>query len=164
MNYEKFENSEVEIKKEKTNIKEIIEWIKKQYQPSLINSKQSIEIISQEDFKEVDKEKFTQIVHNIIWNFMKYSWRWTTLRINLKEDYINFSDNWVWVKESKVPFLMEKFYQWDKSKTGRADNRWIWIWLSIVDKLVRAHKWSIDIWSRENEGFAIRIFTKSSHL
>lgn len=163
MNYEKFENSEIKINKEKTNIKELIEWIKSQYEPSLISSKQSIEIISEEDFKEVDKEKFSQITQNIIWNFLKYAGRGTTLRINLKEDYINFSDNWSWIKESKVPFLLEKFYQWDKSKTWRADDRWIWVWLSIVEKIVKAHWWSIDVWSKENEGFAIRIFTKTSH-
>jgi K+-sensing histidine kinase KdpD len=97
-------------------------------------------------------------VHNIIWNFLKYSWKNTTLKINVTGNYINFSDNWAWVKKSELPYLTEKFYQANKEKSWDAEKRWIWVWLSLVNKIINRHNWNYEIKSDTNLGFSFKIY------
>jgi signal transduction histidine kinase len=94
---------------------------------------------------------------------MKYAWKDTTLYVKIRKNFLEFKDDWAWVLESKIPFLTEKFYQADSSKTWTADDRGIWVGLSIVNKIIRSHKWKIYIHSGKNKWFSIKIFTQSSH-
>jgi signal transduction histidine kinase len=56
-----------------------------------------------------------------------------------------------------LPYLKEKFYQVDKSKTGDIKDRGLWVWLSIVDKIVQDSGGFVDIISAPWDGFTIRI-------
>jgi signal transduction histidine kinase len=93
----------------------------------------------------------------LIGNFLKYAWKESLLTINITKKYIDFSDNGVWVKQSEIPYLMEKFYQWNIEKTGNIEERWIWIGLSIVWKILDAHNWKHQIKSDEKKGFSFKI-------
>jgi signal transduction histidine kinase len=104
-----------------------------------------------------DKDLFVQMVHNLIWNFLKYAWKNTLLKINITRRYIDFYDNWVWVKSSEIPFLTEKFYQSKIEKTGDIDARWIWVWLSIVAKIINSHNWWYEIKSELWKWFSFKI-------
>jgi signal transduction histidine kinase len=94
---------------------------------------------------------------------MKYAWKETTLYVKIRKNYLEFKDDWAWVEEWKIPFLTEKFYQADSSKTWKADDRGIWVGLSIVHKIIKSHKWKIYIHSWKDKWFSIKIFTQSSH-
>jgi hypothetical protein len=97
-------------------------------------------------------------VHNLIGNFLKYAWKNTILKINITKKYIDFNDNWAWVKSSEVPFLTEKFYQSNIEKSWNIDARWIWVWLSIVTKIIDSHNWSYEIKSDLWKWFSFKIF------
>jgi K+-sensing histidine kinase KdpD len=94
----------------------------------------------------------------LIWNFLKYAWRETLLTINITKKYIDFKDNWKWIKKSEVQFLTEKFYQWNSEKTGDAEKRWIWVGLSLVEKIIEEHNWRIEIKSDIWQGFSFKIY------
>jgi signal transduction histidine kinase len=104
-----------------------------------------------------DKDLFVQLVHNLIWNFLKYAWKNTLLKINITKKYIDFVDNWIWVKSSEIPFLTEKFYQSNVEKSWNVETRWIWVGLSIVAKIVNSHNWGYDIKSDLGRGFGFRV-------
>jgi hypothetical protein len=89
---------------------------------------------------------------------LKYAWEWTLLTINITKNYIDFKDNWNWIKKSDVQFLTEKFYQWNSEKTGDAEKRWIWVWLSLVEKIIEEHNWKIEIKSDIWQWFSFKIF------
>jgi hypothetical protein len=38
------------------------------------------------------------------------------------------------------------------------EERWIWIWLSLVQKIVEAHKWKYRIKSELDKWFSIKIY------
>jgi hypothetical protein len=80
------------------------------------------------------------------------------MTINITKKYIDFSDDWVWIKKSEIPYLTEKFYQWDSTKSEDLEQRWIWIWLSIVWKIISEHNWSFKIESDKNKWFSFKIF------
>jgi hypothetical protein len=89
---------------------------------------------------------------------LKYAWKNTILKINITKKYIDFNDNWFWVKSSEIPFLTEKFYQSNIEKTWSIDTRWIWVWLSIVAKIIDSHNWSYEIKSDLWKWFSFKIF------
>jgi K+-sensing histidine kinase KdpD len=80
------------------------------------------------------------------------------MNINITKKYIDFVDNWKWIKKSEIPYLMEKFYQWDSSKSENVNSRWIGVWLSIVWKIIMEHNWSFKITSDTWEGFSFRVY------
>ena len=162
MDYEKFNSENLKLDLEKKNITEIIKDTASHYE-YFFNNNQKINVIDDDYEAPVDEDRFIQIVHNILTNFKKYAWDWTQMDIFVSDGVIYFKDNWAWVSKDKIPFLTHKFYQVDSSKSWDADERWIWVWLSIVQKIVAAHNWFLEIDSREWEWFEIRIFTKTSH-
>ena len=89
---------------------------------------------------------------------MKYSGKNTKMSINITKNYIDFADDWKGIKRAEIPYLMEKFYQWDSSKSEDVSTRWIWVWLSIVWKIILSHNWSFKINSDTWKGFSFRIY------
>jgi signal transduction histidine kinase len=134
----------------------LIEKVVSQYENNLLQNKQQITIIWEIE-KKVDKNLFKQIVHNLIWNFLKYAWIWTTMTIILTEEYIIFKDNWEWTDKKEVPLLKEKFYQAKKEKSWKIEERWIGVWLSIVSKIVKLHSWEMSIVSDYKKWFLVKI-------
>lgn len=66
-------------------------------------------------------------------------------------DIIIFQDNGRGVKAEDLPYLKEKFYQADKSKSGDVRDRGLGIGLSIIDKIVRDAGGAVDLISAEGE-------------
>ena len=159
MNYEKFENSKLELNLKKQNIFEIVKQVVETHKKNLQLTNQKIKITWDNNLEiMLDKNLFKQVVHNLIWNFLKYAWDNTLLTINITKKYIDFKDNWKWVSSSEIPFLTEKFYQAQKEKTWDASKRWIWVWLSLVAKIIEKHKWNFEINSEIWKWFSFKIF------
>ncbi len=159
MDYEKFENKKLKLKKKKKEIVTILKQIVETNKKRLKENKQRIKITwLNELYIDIDKDLFKQIWYNIIWNFLKYAWKNSLLKINITKNYIDFIDNWTWVKQKDIPFLTEKFYQWKSEKTGNIKERGIWVWLSIVKKIIKAHGWDVYIKSEEWKGFSFKIY------
>lgn len=158
MDYEKFENKNLELNTGTTNLSEVLKIIAETHKKRLKEKHQRIKITWEENVNIfMDKDLFIQVCHNIIGNFLKYAGKETLLTINITKKYIDFSDNWKGIKQSEIPFLMEKFYQWDIDKSGNIEERGIWVWLSIVWKVIEAHNWSYQIKSEEDKGFSFKI-------
>lgn len=158
MDYEKFENKHLELNITDENISSILKFVAETHKKRLKENHQRIKITWEEHLnREVDKDLFIQLCHNIVWNFLKYAWKETLLTINITKKYIDFTDNWKWIKQSEVPFLMEKFYQWDIDKSWNIEERGIWVGLSIVGKIIEAHNWTYQIKSEEWKWFSFKI-------
>ena len=158
MEYEKFENSHMDLKKLQYNPYELISQIAETQKISLWESNQKIEVWGSQNIELfLDKDVFTQLIYNLIGNFKKYAGGNTTLYIRVASDVISFSDNGKWIAKKEIPFLFEKFYQWKKEKSWDASLRWIWVWLSIVKKIVSAHGWKSEVVSDTWKGFTYKI-------
>jgi len=159
MEHEKLERERLEIHKEPENVYDIITQIVETHKKRLKENKQRIKVnwdINQ--IVQVDRDLFMQLIHNLIWNFLKYSGKKTMLRINITKSYIEFSDDWNGIKASEVPFLTEKFYQGKIEKSWDIEKRWIWVWLSITKKIIESHDWKYDIKSDLWKWFSFKFF------
>lgn len=163
MEFEKFESRKIELHIQNEDARFITEQVIKQFRQKLKVTHQKI-ITSGLDKKILtDKDSFIQIIQNIISNFIKYAGKWSILRIEFWVNFIKFSDNGKWVPKTELPYIKEKFYQGRQEKTWNIDDRWIGVWLSIIDKIVKALGWELEINSEEWKGFEIKIITKTSH-
>ncbi len=159
MEYEKLERKEIDLELSDFNVKQLIISLVETHKKKLKENKQRIKVSWPDDFiLSADKDLFIQLVHNLIGNFLKYAWKKTILRINITKKYIEFIDDWVWVKNSEIPFLTQKFYQSNNSKTWNIESRWIWVWLSIISKIINSHWWKFDIKTDEWNGFSFKLY------
>jgi len=158
MDYEKFENKELKLNLKEVNISTVIKQLVETHKKRLKENKQKIKVTGEDNLDiEIDKDLFSQIVHNIIGNFLKYAGQETLLTVNITKNYIDFKDNGAGIKSKEIPFLTEKFYQGKDEKTWNIEQRWIWVWLSIVKKIIEAHDWSVSIKSDEWKWFSFKI-------
>jgi two-component system sensor histidine kinase BaeS len=161
MEYEKFENSDIELKKQQYNPYRLISSIAETQALTLDVTKQAIEITGSQNIEiYLDRDLFTQLTYNLIWNFKKYSGSSTVLNIDISSGKIVFSDNGQWIAKKEIPFLFEKFYQGKKEKTWNISLRWIGVGLSIVKKIVSAHGWKGIVKSDTGKWFSYSIVFK----
>lgn len=159
MDYEKFERKKLKLDKKDVNVTNLLKLLVETHKKRLKENKQRIKISGIEEcIINLDKDLFTQIVHNVIWNFLKYAGKNTILKINITKNYLDFTDDWKWIKSKEIPFLTDKFYQWNKWKSWYVKKRWIWVWLSIVKKIIKAHDWDVSIKSEEWKFFSFKIY------
>jgi len=163
MEFEKFENQKLEINLKNEDIKFITEQVIKQFKQKLLQNNQRIITSGTAKMVKTDKDSFIQIVQNIISNFIKYAWEKTTLKIEFWVNFIKFCDNGKWIPKSELPYVREKFYQWKSEKTWDIDSRGIWVWFSIIDKILQALNWEMELSSEEWAWLEIKIITKTSH-
>lgn len=158
MEYEKFENKKLRLNTSVEDIPEVIEEVVWTHLTRLQENKQTIQIDGVETlFLDIDTSLFKQLVHNLIGNFLKYAGKKSTLTITITKTSLEFKDNGAGIKKEKVPFLKEKFYQGKEEKTGKINERGIWVGLSIVQKIALAHGWKTKIKSDEWKGFHFKI-------
>lgn len=159
MDYEKNHNEKFELELSRENISELIKILAETHKKRLKENKQRIKVTWDENIiLNIDRNLFIQLVHNLIWNFLKYAWKQTLLKIIINKRYIEFLDDWKGIKSSEIPFLTEKFYQWNLEKTWDIDSRWIWVWLSITSKIIESHNWRYEIKSDTWKWFSFKIF------
>lgn len=154
-NIESLEESNLNLNKTKFDIKEELERICRDFQ--LYFKNKNINFIS--DIKEgrevlLDKDKFRQIVYNLLSNAYRYSNDNGEVKLIEEIDNNNIvmkvADNGIGISEEELPLIFERFYRSDKSRdreTGGAG-----IGLTITKALVEAHGGEIKAKSKLNLG------------
>jgi signal transduction histidine kinase len=103
----------------------------------------------------IDKNRYTQILLNLLGNSLKYSQSNTTVAVTLTngEDgslMVKVKDQGIGIPQKDIPYIFERFYRVDKSRTRKTGG--LGIGLAIVKDLVTAHGGTISVQSREGKG------------
>lgn len=144
-----------EIRPEKIDLPEVLGLVRDEYAPMFSESGQIVAFADDKRFFiRFDRDGLLQIIHNVFSNFRKYAGKGAHLRIRFShsknDTVITFSDDGQGVPESEVPFLREKFYQAEKSRTNEP-GRGSGIGLSVVEKIVRLHSGALFVRSGEGK-------------
>jgi len=159
MEYEKFDNQDLNVKLQEEDLPSLVKEIANTHKKRLEENNQRIKITWLINTKlKLDKNLFKQVVHNIISNFLKYAWQETILTINITKNYIEFSDNWKGISSNEIQFITEKFYQWKADEMCNIREKWIWLWLNLIQKIIEAHNWTYKIKSDIDKWFNIKIY------
>lgn len=162
MEFQKLENDDVNLRYEMVDFPELLSFVESNWAQRLAKNGQRVVYSRGRKFQVFfDKDRLAQVAHNVIGNFIKYAGAGTNLYVSwslTKDGYrLSFADNGRGVDRKEIPFLTEKFYQADSSKSGDIEDRGIGVGLSIVRKIVDAAggDWRID--SDAGKGFRIEV-------
>ena len=162
MDYESLTHDIFEqVKVERFSLRKVTEDILREYLPQFQKYEQSADILFPSDtMTSMDKSMYIQILHNIISNFIKYAGKDAILTFSYekseKEYIITFADNGEGIPDDELIFVKEKFYRVDKARNS--SDKSMGIGLSIVDRIARLHRGSLDI--EKNSPKGVRIIVK----
>lgn len=101
-----------------------------------------------------DQDKMSQILNNLLSNSIKYSKEKTKITITCKSDpktvTISVKDTGIGIKESDLPYIFERFYRADKSRSKNTGG--VGIGLTITKAIVNAHGGEIEAKSEYGKG------------
>ena len=117
---------------------------------------------SEKDIKlHGDKDKFLQLVLNLVENGIKYSNEGSTVKVRSfikKGDYIlEVEDNGIGIPKEDMPRIFERFYRVDKSRKGGGTG----LGLAIVKHIVKIFNGEISIESELNKGSIFTVTIKN---
>jgi len=108
---------------------------------------------------EGDRNRLYQVFYNLILNAYNYSNVDSTLKIELinkgKEVVIELKDTGIGIPVDSLPFIFERFYRVDSSRTRESGGSGIG--LTIVKQFIESHGGSIDVESELNVGTTFTI-------
>jgi len=144
----------INLSREKINIKNLLKKIIDLYRPML--EKEARKLYFNQDFSELyvkgDRLSLEQLFHNIISNAIKYSDRGDEIFIksNIKEDriFISIKDTGKGIKEEDLPYIFERFYRADKSRSTEGAG----IGLALSKEIVEGHDGEISVESVSGKG------------
>jgi two-component system, OmpR family, sensor histidine kinase VicK len=109
-------------------------------------------------FVEIDQDKITQVLDNIISNAMKYSPEGGRITYRIKEEdtqiVVSISDEGVGIPSENVNKIFDRFYRVDKARTRRLGGTGLG--LAIAKEMVQAHQG--DIWAESVEGAGTTVY------
>jgi signal transduction histidine kinase len=147
------------------NLKDLILSIVDRFK-SISNKKHIEFIVNLEDIQiKADKEKLTQALSNIISNAIKYSNQNGVVEVSSKKALrhieIIVKDNGIGIPENDLPFIFDRFYRVDKS---RSDGESIGIGLTIAKRIIETHGGKILLESKLNKYTVFKIILPYGQL
>lgn len=151
------------VNKEYFNLKDTLQKIIKGFELSAKKKN----IVFNIDFKTeeqiyADKSSIQQIISNIISNALKYCYENATIEIEIREEkedkVIRISNQGPTIDDKDLPYLFERFYKVDKSRSQKVEG--MGIGLAITRNLVEANGGSIEVESQNEVTTFIISFPK----
>ncbi|RFZ79237.1 sensor histidine kinase [Lacrimispora amygdalina] len=152
LDFSKLEGNKLVLNKEKTDIKEEIEEILRLYDGRAIKERISLQTKFTENIPElsVDRNRFKQVIINILDNAMKFSPKDSNILINVStlenELIIEIIDNGYGIAKEDLPKIKDKFFKGNSKKSGSG------IGLAVCDKIIKLHGGSLELKSELNKG------------
>lgn len=160
-----YDKDNLKLNKEKVEISKLIKVVLLNFEKLVLDKNIIIKTDLEYCELEVDKDKITQAIVNLISNSIKYSEDRGVLEITSYSDknygYIAIKDNGIGISEEHLQHIFKRFYRVDSSrarKTGGAG-----VGLTIANSIVEAHHGEISVKSKLNEGseFTLKLPLKS---
>jgi two-component system, OmpR family, sensor histidine kinase BaeS len=121
-----------------------LEWEKPQ---------QSIEILG-------DDHLLTRLFYNLLHNAYKYTENYGHININIEarpnDVLVKIQDSGIGISEEDLPFIFERFYRADKSRSRETGGTGIG--LALVHQITSLHKGMIEVNSKLGEGSTFTVF------
>jgi signal transduction histidine kinase len=108
----------------------------------------------------VDEKRIGQVLENILNNAIKYNYQKGRVRVSTREEgegvRITIADTGQGISPQDLPYIFERFYRGDKSRSRHAGGTGIG--LSIAKNLVEAHRGTISVQSQPGQGSTFSIW------
>ncbi len=159
LNIAKNDSSGLSLKTEKITLFPFIQEIAETMQ--LKNETLKITLLIDNNSSVVaDKFHFTNIIHNILDNSIKYCETKPNILISSDKDskglYLKFKDNGMGIPAKNIPYIFDKFYRVNTKKSEEVTG--FGLGLFYVKKIVQQHHWKISVENNKDEGITTTLF------
>ncbi|ACL76590.1 sensor histidine kinase [Ruminiclostridium cellulolyticum] len=156
LDFSRFVSGNVELKKEKTDVCSIIDYIEKQMSGMAKKGKIIFSVKCEKVPTIVlDKNRITQLLINLLGNAFNFTPKngMVALSSFLENDNIVFrvEDTGCGISPEELPLVTEKFYK------GKSSNSHTGLGLSICDEIVKLHNGSLEIESELDKGTIVTV-------
>lgn len=160
MDLSKIEEGKIDLNKEDVNLNMLVEEMirRAQMRASEKGLALHLDIPDSIVYLYCDKNRMEQILTNLIENAVRYTEKGSiSLEVeeHAKEIQITVKDTGIGIKKEDIPYLFERFYRADKSRSRAHGGTGLG--LSIVKNLIELHEGSIHVESEINVGTTITL-------
>jgi signal transduction histidine kinase len=161
----KLDQNSFDIEKESIDLNQFLTKIEEKFSPIFQEKQMNFKIMGQSNlFLKADPFRLEQVILNLLDNAMKYSSIGAQILLKVsktKNDiHIIIQDNGRGIPEKDIPYIFNRFYRVDKSRTRSLGGTGLG--LAIVKELVNAHGAEITVKSKENIGTEFELIFKES--
>jgi len=153
-NLARYEAENMSLEKENFDISELINNVVTSFENEFRSRRIDLLANYSEQNINADKDKVSQILVNIISNSLKYTPDGGKIEITVtggeKDVQISIKDSGIGIAPSDLPYIFERFYRADKSRSRASGGSGIG--LAIVKSLVEAHGGTITVKSEMGMG------------
>ena len=161
LNLSRMDQNRLELDKEFVNMNELVRHIANRFDMVLQSDQyreknyRILTDITQRDlWVEIDQDKMTQVLDNIINNAIKYSPDGGRIIVRLMETHtdliVSISDEGLGIPRKDIPHLFDRFYRVDKARSRAMGGSGLG--LAIAKEVVQLHGGKIWVNSIENKG------------
>jgi signal transduction histidine kinase len=148
------ENENLNFKKTLIDVNKIVESVIKVLEGEFFKKNIKLSHNGTEAMIMGDSDKMKQVFMNLISNALKYSDTLGEIKVNVEKNNgkvaITINDNGIGIPKEDLPFIFERFYRVDKSRTRNTGGTGIG--LAITKALVEAQNGTISVESIEGKG------------
>ncbi|WP_193433323.1 ATP-binding protein [Virgibacillus necropolis] len=155
----RMEAGHIQLNKEKVDAYSYITRIIKKFNGISRDRKIDISLqttTSKNSFITIDPDRMEQVFTNLIDNAIRHTnengFVNVFAEINNDELHISIEDSGSGIPEEDLPFIFERFYKADKSRTRNKEKKGTGLGLAIAKNIVDAHQGTISVKSKLNEG------------
>lgn len=154
----RMEAGHIQLNKESIKLEPFVERIIKKFQG--LAEENQIELLLSSDITldnvNVDPDKIEQVFTNLIDNAIRHTSEKGFVKVNVssndKELKVSIEDNGTGIPEEDLPFVFERFYKADKSRTRNKKKKGTGLGLAIAKNIIDAHQGTINVKSKLNQG------------
>ncbi|WP_047985340.1 ATP-binding protein [Ornithinibacillus californiensis] len=151
------------LNKEKVQITPYIDRIYRKFKG--IADENDIELVLSKDIQEThahfDPDRIEQVFTNLIDNAIRHTNENGFVKVTVHNDdralSVSIEDSGSGIPEEDLPFVFERFYKADKSRTRNKHVKGTGLGLSIAKNIVKSHKGTITVKSKLNIGTTFNI-------
>jgi len=150
----RYDGENVTLQKESFELSGLVRKISLGFQKQFQEKKITFQLQESEQILLADPDKVVQILVNIISNALKYTGEGGRVEVTVTGDpdkvRVQVTDSGIGISEEDLPFIFERFYRADKSRSRATGGSGIG--LAIAKSLTEAHGGQLSVNSRSGEG------------
>jgi signal transduction histidine kinase len=150
----RYDSESLELHKERFEVSELIKRILLNFENGFQTQGVKLELAEGEAWTNADRDKISQVLVNLVSNALKYTLAGGKVLIEARETadevFVSVSDTGIGIPEDDLPYIFERFYRTDKSRSRATGGSGIG--LTVAKSIVDAHGGRITVESKPNRG------------
>lgn len=160
----RYDNENLVLDRSTFNLRGLLQVVLTNFQGNFQSKNIELSFTGEDVMLYADKDKITQVAVNLVSNALKYTLEGGIIEVKAFEEADNtgflVKDNGIGISNDDLPFIFERFYRADKSRSRQTGGAGIG--LAITKSIIDAHDGQISVTSTPNQGSEFKVTIKKA--